>query len=125
MRHAEGVDEEVASFKCGAGGEEMEIEFNLQCQFNGFFGEPIAVDRDIQFSSETGQTLNVVGMLVGDKDSSEILDRAADGEETIANLAATQAGIDEQARLLSFEISAVAVGPAAQNRDLHSHVAAD
>src|SRR2546423_4585702 len=103
----------------------MEIEFKLQRQFNGFFGQPVAINWNIQFSGQACETLNVISVLVRDEDSSEVLDRAPHREEALANLAPAQAGVDEQTRLLSFDISAVAAGPAAQNRDLHSHVPAD
>src|SRR6267143_6098955 len=102
MRDAKGVDDYVARFKCCSRRENVEIEFELQRQFNGFFGQAIAIDRNIQSSGQARETLNVVGMLVRNEDSSEVFDGPPNREQAAANLAAAQAGVDEQARLLGL-----------------------
>src|SRR3989442_9668282 len=74
VRNAERIDDYVTGFKCCSRREKVEVEFKLQCKFNGFLGQSIAIDRNIQFSSQARQTLNVVSMLVRDEDSSEVFD---------------------------------------------------
>lgn len=63
----------------------------------------------------------MVGMFVSDQDPVQPLRRAADRGETLADLAATEAGVNEQAGLIGLQISTVAAGTAAQNGKSNGH----
>ena len=93
----------------------------LDEQFNGFLGQSVAVNRDVQLRRQHAQTLDVILMFVRNEDAGEAFRRSADAQQAVANLAGAQAGVDEQARLVCFEVSAIATGTAAENCELHWH----
>ncbi len=121
VRDGESIHQHVADFKGGAGGEDLEFQRQSERGGDGVAGVPIAIDRDAQFRRQAGEALDMVGMFVGDEDAREAFGRAADGEETLADLASAQAGIDEEAGLVRLEVGAIAAGTAAENGESHGH----
>jgi len=63
----------------------------------------------------------MIAVFMCDEDAVQQLWRAANGGEPVPDLTAAQAGVDEQPRLVRFEVSAVARRAAAQNRQFDSH----
>jgi len=61
----------------------------------------------------------VVGVLVREENAAESFGRAADLGETFANLFRAEPGIDQEARVTALEIGAIAIGTAAQDRELN------
>jgi len=121
VRDGESIHQHVADFKGGAGGKDLEFQRQSERGGDGIAGKPVAVDRDAQFRRQAGKALDMVGMLVGDEDAGEAFGRAANGEEALADLASAQAGIDEEAGLVRFEVGAIAAGTAAENGESHGH----
>ena len=116
MRHGERIHNDIAHIETGAGAEYATLKLHLKLEFDGFLRKPVAIERNFQFRAEAGKPLDVIGMLVSDQDAGQTFRRAADGGEALANLAATEAGIDEDSRFRRFQIGAVAAGTAAENR---------
>ena len=67
------------------------------------------------------KALDVIAMLVCDEDALEQFRRAPDLRQALPNLAAAETRIDQNPGVFGFEVSAVAAGTAAQNRESHSH----
>lgn len=109
----EGIDTDLAEFKGGAGDEHAAIELGLELVFDGFAGVAIAVDGNVEFSGDGGEALDMIAVLVSDEDAGEAFRGAADGGEALADLAAAEAGIDEQTRLARLQIGTIATGTAA------------
>lgn len=122
VRNGEGFDPEVADFETGAGGEGAAIEAGIQLELGGFARGAVAVDGNAEFFSDHGEALDVIVMFVGDEDAIEILGCAADGSQSLADLAEAESGIDQQAGLIGFEVGAIACGTAAKNSQVHGHV---
>src|SRR5207302_4113669 len=51
---AEGVDGDIANLEGGAGGKDAGLELDFEEAFDGFFGQAIAIDRDLQFDDQAG-----------------------------------------------------------------------
>jgi hypothetical protein len=75
--------------------------------FDGFFGEPIAINGDLEFGAEARQALDVVVVLVGDEDAVKTLGRTADGRQTLSDLPAAEPRVNQEARLFGFEVGAI------------------
>ena len=69
VRDGEGFDQDIADVKSAAGAEDAEIQGLPELQLDGLFGEAIAVDGDAQFAGEHAQTLNVIGVLMCNQNS--------------------------------------------------------
>jgi len=121
VRDAESIDHHVTGVEGGACGEKMKRRRRFELQVDGFARQAIAIDGHIDFARKGRKALSVIRMLVRDKNSGQILDGSADRKESSADLASTEAGVDQQTGLIGFNISAVATGTAAQDRDVHSH----
>ena len=116
VRHGERIHHDVANLEAGARAEDAALPFHLKLEFDGFFREAVAVERDVQFCAEAGEALDVVGVFVRDQDAGQTFRRAADGGKPLANLPAAESGIDEDSRLCGFQIGAVTAGTAAEDR---------
>ena len=103
-----------------AGVEEAEIEAGVfELEFDRFLGEAIAVNGDGQFVAERAEAVGVVGMFVREENAAETFGRATDLGEAFADLFRAETGIDQETRAAGFEIGAIAVGTAAENRELN------
>lgn len=111
----ERIDGDIAEVEGAAGLELPEGEGDFALAVDGFGGEAVAVDGDTEFSGDGAEAHDMVGMLVGDEDPVEGFGGAADTGEALADLAAAEAGIDEQARFCGFEVGAIASGTAAED----------
>jgi hypothetical protein len=122
VRNGKGVDTDVADLEGSAGVEEMGVEGDLELGFDGFLGEAIAIDGELQFAGETDEAGDVIGMLVGDEDAVQSFGSATEGLKALPDLASAQAGVNQKARLGSFEIRAIASGAAAKIRQGSRHL---
>jgi len=95
----------------------------LELRLDGFLREPVTINRDLKFPGEDSQTLSVIGMLVGDENSTQVFRRSTDPQQTLTNLPRAQSGIDEQAGVIGFEIGAVSAGTAGKDRKMRWHCA--
>lgn len=121
VRDAEGIDGDVTEFEGGAGGEEPELKRHLELRLDGFLGQAVAVDGNVQFAGKDAETLGVVRVLVGDENSAQVLGGPPDTEESLADLPGTEAGIDEQAGVFGLKIGTVATGAAGENGEARRH----
>lgn len=121
VRHGESVHDDIPHFKRCASAENPAVEPGLELILNRLLGEAIAENRNPQLRAQRGQTLNMIAMFVGDQNAVQALRRAADGGESPSDLTAAQTGIDQQSRLVRFEVSAIARRSAAQNRQVNRH----
>ena len=69
VRHAERVHRYVPDLKGGAGRENPAVQIDLEVLFDGLLGETIAEDRNPEFRSESGQTLDVIRVFVSDENA--------------------------------------------------------
>src|SRR6185503_8150552 len=99
------------------------VEARCEFELDGFLREPVAVDRNLEPGSQDAQSLNVIGVFVRDENSAQLLGRPADPQQSLTNLARAQSGINQQPRVIRFEISAVAAGTAGEDRELDGHEA--
>src|SRR5439155_6259763 len=77
--------------------------------------------RNLQFRAQRGQALNMIAVFVGYENAVQTFRCAANREESIADLPAAEARVDEQACFVGFDIGAIAGGAAAENRKLNGH----
>lgn len=97
------------------------VPFAFESPKSGFLGGAIAVDRKFQFVRKREQTGDVVGVFVRDEDAGEILGRATDRGEALANLAGAEARVHEDAGFVGFHIGAIATGTAAEDGEPNGH----
>lgn len=71
-------------------------------------GKAVAIDGSVQFPTKSGETLDMIGVLMGDEDSIETFGRSSDAGESFPDLAAAETGIDQQTGFLRLEIGAIA-----------------
>lgn len=116
MRNGERVHGDVADLEARAGAENATLKLHLKLEFDCLLRESIAVKWNFQFRAEAHQSLNVVRVLMGDQDAGQTFRCASNGGEALANLAATEAGINEYARFRRFQIGAVTAGTTAKDR---------
>jgi hypothetical protein len=120
MRNRERFDSDVAEFECGTRVEETKIEAGIfELQFDCFLGEAIAVNGNGQFVAECAEAVGVVGMFVRKKNAAETFGRATDLGETFADLFGAETGIDQEPGAAGLEVGAIAIGTAAENRELN------
>ena len=121
VRHAEGVHGKIADLEGSAGGEEAEIQAGRALGLDGLLREAVAKNRNRLPRAESGEARDVVAVLVRDEDAGEGFGRAIDRREALANLAAAEPGIDENAGVVGFEVGAVARGTTAEDREMDWH----
>jgi hypothetical protein len=63
----------------------------------------------------------VVAVFVGDENGRQVFQYASNAGEAQANLARTEPGIHQHARLAGFQVGAIAGGTAAENGQVYSH----
>ena len=73
MRDGEGVHQHVGDFKARAGVEQLAVEAGFEDAFKFIFCGAIAINGNVQLLGDTGESLNMVRMFVGDEDGGEIL----------------------------------------------------
>jgi hypothetical protein len=122
MWNAERIHPHIADFEAGTGAENAKIEARLQLDFDGLFRQSIAVNGNVQLGGQAEQTLNVIGMFVRDQNARQTFGAASNLQQTLADLAPAQPGINEEAGFGGFEVSTIATGTAAENgqRDRHA-----
>ena len=121
MRNGEGVHQQVADFKARAGLEQPAIEFCFELKFKRLLRVAVAIDRDVQFGGNAGETLDVVAVLMRNQDGGEILRHPADFLEAFSDLARAEPGVHEHAGFSGFDVGAIAAGTAAENGKFDNH----
>jgi len=115
VRDAEGFDGDIPDLERGARAEDPEVQGRFELVLNGFLGEAIAVNRNVQLLAKGFQAGRVVGMLVRDENTTQALGRAPYARKALAYLAQTEPCIDEEAGLICLKIGAIPGGTAAKN----------
>ena len=121
VRDGKGVHEQVADFKARASLKQPAIEFGFELEFKRLLCVAVAIDRNVQFGGDAGETLNVVAVLMRDQDGREIFRHPADFLEAFADLARAEPGVHEHAGLAGFDVGAIAAGTAAENGEFNGH----
>ena len=121
MRNGEGVHGEVADFKRRSGAEDAVVKSDRALRCDGFHGEAVAKNGYGNPDANRCQALDMVGVFVGNQDPIQRFRSPTDLSQTLANLAATESGVDEDASLFGFEICAVTAGAAAQDCESNGH----
>ncbi len=121
VRDGERVHQQIGDFEARAGFEQVAIEFGLQLKFKRLLGGAVAINRDVQLLRNAGQAVNVVAVFVGDEDGGQIFRRATDAGEALADLARAEPGVHEHSGFISFDVSAIAAGTAAEDGKFDSH----
>ncbi len=111
----EAVDLEVAELEGGAGFEEAPGGAGGEFGLERFGGEAVAVDGDVVAFGEDGEAAGVVAVFVGEEDGLHVGEGAAEGMEAGFDLAGAEAGVDEEAGVVGFEVGAVAAAAAAED----------
>ena len=116
MRHAEGIDAHASHLEGRARAEETELEArSLELLLDGFLGQAVAVDGDVQLRGEHAESLDVVGMFVRDENSAQVFRCPSDPQQSLTDLAGAQTSVDEQTNAVALEMGAVAAGTAGEN----------
>ena len=121
MRHGECFDGDVPDLEARAGGEKTRIQPPGLLILNRLLGGPIAIDGNAQLFAQSGQTLNMIGMLVRDQNAGQILRRPSNGGEAMTDLAQAEARINQDAGFFGFNVSAIAARTAAEDRHANRH----
>ncbi len=121
VRDGKGFDHDVANFKSRAGGEKPAGQADFELIFDSLLRGAVAKNGDLQLGTQRGETLNVIGVLVGDEDAIQFFGRTPDGGEALANLAQAEAGVNQEAGLVGLEVGAVPRRTTAQNRQANRH----
>ena len=121
MRDGEGVHLHVGDFKARAGVKEPAVEAGFEDAFKFIFGGAVAVNGDVEFLCDAGESLNMVGVFVGDENGGEILRRAPDAGKALPNLARAEAGIHKYPRLSGFDVGAIPARTAAEDGKFDGH----
>ena len=87
MKDFERFDGKIAQFKAVPGDEQSGVHFSLQVSFQRFLSGPVAIDGHTQFLSETGQTLDMIGMFMRDQHGVQAFGRASNSCKPFADLA--------------------------------------
>ena len=142
MRDGECFHEQFVKLKAVAGVKKPPVNFfleffgTIQAFRNHFFlAAPLGAERpdgrvlsgsvaengDLQFVGKSQKSADVIGMLVGEENSTEIFRRAPDGRQPLADLARAKASINENAGFAALQIGAIPGGTAAKNGKLNRH----
>ena len=115
VRNAERLDQDVAHLEAGAGGEEpagqprLELVLDRLLRRAGCSRPGCAASRSAAGRLCTWSECSCVTRIAG-----QVLRRAANGGEALANLAQAETRVDQHAGLVGFHIGAVAGGTAAR-----------
>jgi hypothetical protein len=119
--HGKGFHTNFTDFEDSTGAEETKLKLRLELHFDRFLRQAVTINRDGKFGAERAEAVRMIGVLVSQKDARETFRRASDLGEAFANLAGAETGVDEQTGVARFEIGAITVGAAAQDRELNCH----
>ena len=115
VRHVECFNGNVPNVETVARAKPPAIKPQAELIFEGFLRRAIAINRDLQFGAELDQSLDVISVFVRDEDAGQVFGRAANGGEPLADLPQAEPRINKDARLIRFQIRAIAGGTAAEN----------
>ncbi len=121
VRDAERIHDDVANLEGSAGFEDAAVELGLELPFHFALRFAVAKNGDLELRAEGGEAVDVVGMLVGDEHAGETFGSAADGGQSLADLAQTEASIDQKTGFGSLKVRTITAGSAAENGQLDSH----
>jgi hypothetical protein len=121
MRNAECIHADIADFEGGTGGEDSAGERRFKLPFQRFTSQAIAINRDLEFDGELRQALDMIRVLMSEKDSLKSFRGAAKESHSLPDLPPAETGINEKTGLAGFKEGAVAVGAAPKDRKAYSH----
>ena len=121
VRDGECVHHHVGDFKARARVEEPAVEFRLQLKFKRLLCGAVAVNGDVEFLRDAGESLNMVGMFVSDENGGEVFRHTADGGEALADLARAEPGVHKYPRLSGFDVGAISARTAAEDGKFDGH----
>ena len=122
VRHGKCFNSDRTNLEHCAGAEHAKIESGrLELKCDRFFREAIAKDRHGNLVAQGTEAVGMVGMLVGEENSGEAFRRPANLREPLANLLGAEPGVDQEPRIAGFEIRAITIRTAAQDRELNGH----
>ena len=111
----EGFDGEVSEGEGLPGFKEFPSGVAGEFRTEVFHGGPVAVDGDAVAAGEDVKAGDVVAVFVGDEDGVEVAQGPPEGEEAVFDLFAAEAGVDEDADGVGFEVGAVAATAAGED----------
>ncbi len=121
VRNGKRIHLHVGDFEARTGVEEAAIEPAFEDTFKFVLGGAIAVNGNVEFLRNAGESLNMVGMFVGDENGGEVFRGAPDAGEALPDLARTEAGVHKYPRLSGFDVGAVPARTAAENGQFDGH----
>jgi hypothetical protein len=122
VRYGEGVNLDIADGEALAGLDgfdtvEALVQLVRQDAAERFEGRRSDEQRRLPQSQELGQAVAVVGVLVGDEDAVEAIERSFDGGEAGEGFALAESGVDKEASTPGLEQRAIARTSRRQNRN--------
>jgi hypothetical protein len=123
MRDGEGLDFDVADGETLSGAEKLEGWGVLVLPQDGPAGQRSYVHRDgagaflVESRGQSGQTADVIGVLVGDQDGVEVRRGFPDGLEPLGQLTAAETSVYQDAGAPGSDQRGVAPAAAAQHCD--------
>lgn len=121
VRHCKGVHGHVTDVEGCARTENAPVEFEVYLALDRFFRQAVAIYGDLESRAQADQPLCVVLVLVRDDNGIEAFRGPPDARQALADLTATETGVNEHARARDLEIRAIAARTAAKNGQLHRH----
>lgn len=123
VRNAERFHGDITQLEGRTRVEQAVVEPGLELDFDGFLGEPVAIDRDLQFGGEHAEALGVVGVFVRDENAAQVFRSSSNSQQSLADLTGAESCVDEQAGIVSFQVGAVAAGTAGEDGEPGGHAA--
>jgi hypothetical protein len=110
VRDGEAGDVDIADGEARAGLKQLQVRRMVGDWIpgNGRRGEARNVDGNTQLAGDDLQTVNMIGMLMGDENCGERFGGAAGGVETLEGFLAGEAGVDQETGPLSRDQRGIA-----------------
>lgn len=106
--HTESLHQHITQFDGRPRGEQSEVKAALELQLDRFLGQAVAVDGYLKLPSQHPQSLSVIGMFVGNQDSAQVFRCTSDPQQSLPDLSPAKTRVDQQTRILGFQVGTVA-----------------
>lgn len=121
MGYGESVHDHIPDLEGGPGGEQAALKTGGGLCAHGFARQAVAVERDVQFRAQPGESLDMIAVFMGEQNAVEAFRGTSDGGEALSNLAAAESGVNEEAGVVGFQVGAIPTGTAAEDGELDGH----
>ena len=121
VRNGKSFHGNIPHIKATATDKQAEIQIRSERTLDFVHRGSIAINWNAQLFRDTDKTRDVIAMLVGNQNSRQVFRCASDTCEAQSNLARAEPGIDQNARLVGFDVRSITGRTATENREFHCH----